>query len=738
VTRRLLAILSLTLSCLLPSAAGAQVSCTVTLQLDDAVAWGALQFDVAYTQPGVDIDGSGGAADCTNLTASVATYNDDDAGSMSAAFLSLGATSGPGDLVTCNVSATFTPMAADFAATVVSATDPLLVDIVPLPTVSVSDISCVGGTTTTMAGGSTTSTTVLASTTTSTMSLEDLCTVDVDLLDTVTLGALQLDVDYSATSGGTFEGTGSAVTCTGLAAGSLYSFNDLDASQILRTSVISLSGLLGPARIMSCIFVPGAIDPIIEEFVITVLDASAPDASPIVPLPTLIVADVMCGDPTTTTTTSTSTTTTSTTTTSTVPVCGDGILQVGELCDDGLANSDSTPDACRTDCSPAGCGDGTTDTGEGCDDGAGNSDTTPDACRTDCSAPACGDDVTDTGEACDDGAGNSDTTPDACRTDCSAAACGDDVIDTDETCDDGAGNSDLAPDACRTDCSAAACGDDVIDTGEACDDGAGNSNIAPDACRTDCSEAVCGDDVIDSGEGCDDALLNSDLIPDACRTICMPASCGDGVTDSPEDCDDGAANSDADPATCRTACAHEYDCADADGSGVVVVTDAQIILLHAVGSQIACLPGRCDTTGDGRITASDAQRALFEAVQLPIALSCELTVTLRLDDAVTVGSIDLAVDYSATDSTFRGEGAVVECTNLTAAVASFDNDTSTSTLTAQLTSVAGIVGPADLAECTFRLRDAVPDPADLAVQVTQAADTGSQPLVPLPSVSSSF
>lgn len=51
--------------------------------------------------------------------------------------------------------------------------------------------------------------------------------------------------------------------------------------------------------------------------------------------------------------------------------CGNGVVDVGESCDDGTGNSDATPDACRSDCMPARCGDGVVDTGEGCDDGTG-------------------------------------------------------------------------------------------------------------------------------------------------------------------------------------------------------------------------------------------------------------------------------------------------------------------------------------------------------------------------------
>jgi len=50
-------------------------------------------------------------------------------------------------------------------------------------------------------------------------------------------------------------------------------------------------------------------------------------------------------------------------------VCGDGKVMGPEECDDGEANSDSLPDACRSDCMKPSCGDGVTDSAEACDDG---------------------------------------------------------------------------------------------------------------------------------------------------------------------------------------------------------------------------------------------------------------------------------------------------------------------------------------------------------------------------------
>jgi hypothetical protein len=84
------------------------------------------------------------------------------------------------------------------------------------------------------------------------------------------------------------------------------------------------------------------------------------------------------------------------------PGCGNGVIDSDEECDDGDANSDTEPDACRTDCELPTCRDEVVDSGEECDEGLENSDFEPDTCRYECMLPSCGDDVTDNGERCDD------------------------------------------------------------------------------------------------------------------------------------------------------------------------------------------------------------------------------------------------------------------------------------------------------------------------------------------------
>lgn len=113
-------------------------------------------------------------------------------------------------------------------------------------------------------------------------------------------------------------------------------------------------------------------------------------------------------------------------------VCGNFIVESGEECDEGTLNSDTTPNACRTDCTAAVCGDGVTDGTEECDEGGINSDTKPDACRTTCKLPVCGDGVRDSGEDCDGGP--------TCKKDCtfpSLSVCGNGIVEGSEKCDDG-------------------------------------------------------------------------------------------------------------------------------------------------------------------------------------------------------------------------------------------------------------------------------------------------------------
>ena len=111
------------------------------------------------------------------------------------------------------------------------------------------------------------------------------------------------------------------------------------------------------------------------------------------------------------------------------PICGNGKLDPGELCDDGPMNSNNKPNACRSDCRSAYCGDGVADSGEQCDRNDlrlnicadhGYYDSGQLGCKANCvfdfsECRYCGDGIVSDGERCDDGNNISD---DGCNSDC--------------------------------------------------------------------------------------------------------------------------------------------------------------------------------------------------------------------------------------------------------------------------------------------------------------------------------
>lgn len=228
------------------------------------------------------------------------------------------------------------------------------------------------------------------------------------------------------------------------------------------------------------------------------------------------------------------------------PVCGNGLVEQGEDCDQGMENG--TGGACKDDCTLDVCGDGYQGPGEQCDDG--NQDDS-DACTSACTAAACGDGHLQLGrgEQCDDGARNDDHA--ACTSACQIAACDDGLVHVgEEDCDGndlqgtscldlgfGGGALTCSPTCAFDTTFCTFCGDGNADPGEECDGlDFGGSSCAGElgfgfhgsptcdaSCTIDFASCYeCGNGVIEPGEDCE----GTDLGGATCASVVAAAPNG--------------------------------------------------------------------------------------------------------------------------------------------------------------------------------------------------------------------
>ncbi|MBN2724786.1 MAG: DUF4215 domain-containing protein [Deltaproteobacteria bacterium] len=200
--------------------------------------------------------------------------------------------------------------------------------------------------------------------------------------------------------------------------------------------------------------------------------------------------------------------------------CGNGIVNKGEECDNGLENSDITPDSCRLDCSESRCGDGVRDSDEQCD-GYQLGSLNCSLVGFDRGTLKCSDDcIIDTSEC---------------------SLCGNSVVEGDEECDSGSFSVDGCESAgfeggildCNSSCTidfsgcTGGCGNSKVESDEECDGDDFNSltcemlgfnggNLScTSGCTLDFTSCVngCGNGFLDEGETCDDA---NDTPEDGC------------------------------------------------------------------------------------------------------------------------------------------------------------------------------------------------------------------------------
>ncbi|HCI44808.1 MAG TPA: hypothetical protein DE315_04680, partial [Candidatus Omnitrophica bacterium] len=277
--------------------------------------------------------------------------------------------------------------------------------------------------------------------------------------------------------------------------------------------------------------------------------------------------------------------------------CGDGTKNGTEVCDEGANNG--TPNHCNAQCAGTTatvCGNGIREDGEGCDDG---NKISGDGCSSSCVIEICGDGIVQTalGETCEgnsvqscvlNGYAGAQSCANCVDTGCVLSEfCGDAKIQSaaGEVCDDGNTTSE---DGCSAACKVESCGDGVVQSGlgEQCDDG---NTIAGDGCNASCKDEYCGDGIIQSGAGevcdsntracttpsgysgtqncgiqcigfnacatnlfCGDGVCSS---PPETTTNChsdCPAICGNGIAEPSEECDDhNTASGDGCSAACK-------------------------------------------------------------------------------------------------------------------------------------------------------------------------------------------
>jgi fibro-slime domain-containing protein len=259
-------------------------------------------------------------------------------------------------------------------------------------------------------------------------------------------------------------------------------------------------------------------------------------------------------------------------------ICGDGVVQPGETCDDGTANNTGEYGHCNSTCSAKRfCGDTVLDPEEACDNGVnkdGYGAVSANKCAPGCVAPPyCGDGLPQTpfGEECDAGTAKNNGSYGGCTALCKLGPrCGDNTVQPEagEICDKGTANGGYgAPSKCGYDCKPAPyCGDGTRQPPEACDEAEENNDLLYGGCKTTCVLGPrCGDGVkqSDQGEQCDNGIANNDLAYGGCKTTCqLGPRCGDGVRNGSEACDLGAQNKDGSYGGCQTNCTEGPKCGD--------------------------------------------------------------------------------------------------------------------------------------------------------------------------------
>jgi hypothetical protein len=249
--------------------------------VSNAETLGALQYDTAYPGASGTFRGFGTDVACGGIIGDFASFNDlDDQDTLSTAITSTVGFTGPIDIAQCSYTSLLPrPAADDFTVEVIEQSRP---DSAPASAiVEVREVAC---------------NCPSDRTTTTTTTLPEVGApylVSFDLVDAVTLGPIQVEVDYG-NAGGSFVGDGADVECTSplTAGGAFVAFADFSATAQLNFAAITATSYTGPTRLADCVFLAPDAAPSADGFIVTVVDAATPDLQPVVPLPTVSVSSI--------------------------------------------------------------------------------------------------------------------------------------------------------------------------------------------------------------------------------------------------------------------------------------------------------------------------------------------------------------------------------------------------------------------------------------------------------------
>ena len=117
-------------------------------------------------------------------------------------------------------------------------------------------------------------------------------------------------------------------------------------------------------------------------------------------------------------------------------------------------------------------------------------------------------------------------------------------------------------------------------------------------------------------------------------------------------------------------------CADADGSGIVSVTDGVLALQSAAGIAGRCETALCDLDGSGSVSVSDGVNVLRAAAGLAVTFACpgagpacttaDVTVDVATPTPIGAATLELAYPASAVTLPGSGDAAAARVTILTA------------------------------------------------------------------------